>query len=321
MITAETIIIGGGPAGSTCAWKLRQAGRDVIILDRKPFPRLKLCAGWITPKVLRDLQIEPQSYPNSILTFDKLHFHFFGRRIPVRTRQYSIRRYEFDNWLLQRAEVPVHTHTARHIHRDNSKYLIDDAYRCTYLIGAGGTNCPVYRTFFEARNPRAIEMRISTMEEEFAYEYVDTNCYLWFMENKLPGYSWYVPKGNGYLNVGIGGKFAAMKFREETIKKHWDLFKIKLGRTGLVSEHKFQNKGYTYFLRQNVHVPRIDNAFILGDAAGLATRDMGEGIGPAVESGILAAESIILNQEYTLSSITRYSLFSLLRLNFLTKFI
>ena len=41
---ADAIVVGGGPAGSTCAWKLREAGLDVIVLDRAAFPRTKLCA-------------------------------------------------------------------------------------------------------------------------------------------------------------------------------------------------------------------------------------------------------------------------------------
>ena len=42
---AETLIVGGGPAGSTCAWELKKHGRDVLVLDKACFPRLKLCAG------------------------------------------------------------------------------------------------------------------------------------------------------------------------------------------------------------------------------------------------------------------------------------
>ncbi|MCA9732542.1 MAG: NAD(P)/FAD-dependent oxidoreductase [Deferribacteres bacterium] len=319
MIAAETIVIGGGPAGSTCAWKLKQAGRDVLLIDKKEFPRLKLCAGWITPKVLRDLEINPRTYPHSLVTFDKLHFHINGRQIPVKTRQYSIRRYEFDNWLLQRADVPVYNHTVRHIRRENGQYVIDDAFKCTYIVGAGGTTCPVYRTFFETANPRVASLRISTMEEELPYNYEDANCYLWFFENKLPGYSWYVPKGHGIINVGIGGKLATMKAREETIHQHWQLFTQKLHDLNLVTNHQFEHRGYNYFLRQRVQKPRIANAFITGDAAGLATKDMGEGIGPAVESGIRAANSIIHNTDYSLNPVTRFSIWNIFKLTFLKK--
>ena len=45
MDTCDALIVGGGPAGSTCAWKLRQAGLDVVVMDAAVFPRDKLCAG------------------------------------------------------------------------------------------------------------------------------------------------------------------------------------------------------------------------------------------------------------------------------------
>ena len=53
----ETVIVGGGPAGSTCAAELLRHGRQCLVLERRPMPRSKLCAGWITPKVLADLGI------------------------------------------------------------------------------------------------------------------------------------------------------------------------------------------------------------------------------------------------------------------------
>lgn len=307
MKRVDAIIIGGGPAGSTCAWKLRRAGVDTIVIDKQAFPRTKLCAGWITPKVLRDLELSPQAYPHSLLRFDRLHIFVHGRKFIVRTRQYSIRRYEFDHWLLQRAGVPVHQHTVKNIRQDGEFFIVDGLYRCKYLIGAGGTNCPVYRTFFAERNPRAEMQRIVAMEEEFPYAFHDSNCYLWFFEKNLPGYSWYVPKGDGYLNVGIGGKYAAIRERGQTIREHWQALARKLAALGLVPDYEFQPRGYNYYLRQNVRHVRAGNAFILGDAAGLATKDMGEGIGPAIESGLLAARAVAEGVPYSLKSVTRYS--------------
>ncbi len=308
MIEAEIIIIGGGPAGSSCAWKLNRAGRDVILLDKKTFPRLKLCAGWITPKVINDLRIDLDNYPHSLVRFDHLNCSFRGLKIPIRTRQYSIRRIEFDHWLLQRARVKLFDHAAKNIVYKNGRYTIDDAYQCKYLIGAGGTYCPVYNTFFRELNPRAVEQNIVALEEEFAYDYADENCYLWFFDHKLTGYSWYVPKGSGNLNVGIGGKVVPLKKRDETIREHWQRLVIKLENKGLVTGHSFQPKGYQYYLRHNIDIVQKDNALIIGDSVGLATIDMGEGIGPAVESGLLAADAIIQNKDFSLQAIGRYSL-------------
>ena len=68
MRSCEVLIVGGGPAGATAAWKLRRAGKDVLVLDRERFPRLKLCAGWITPEVLQDRELDP---PQRIYTTDR----------------------------------------------------------------------------------------------------------------------------------------------------------------------------------------------------------------------------------------------------------
>ena len=308
MTEATVIIIGGGPAGSTCARALRQAGVDALILDKQEFPRHKLCAGWITPQVVRDTGLEAAAYPGSLTRFPVLHFRIRGRKLPVRTRQYAVRRYEFDDWLLQRAGVPVHVHAVKSIRKEGGAFIIDDQFRCTFLVGAGGTSCPVYRTFFKAVNPRVRELQITTLEQEFPFDATDKNCYLWFFDHDLPGYSWYVPKRGGWLNLGIGGKAAALLQRGESIQQHWRMFVDKLHKLGLVDEDvELHPKGYTYFLRQNVGRVQLDNACIIGDAAGLATLDMGEGIGPAVRSGLSAARAIIRRKKLSLRSVTRVS--------------
>jgi flavin-dependent dehydrogenase len=307
MTESEIIIVGGGPAGSACAWRLKQSDRNVLILDREEFPRLKLCAGWITPKVFKNLNLGPEEYPHSLITFRKLIFYFNGKKLPIPTRQYSIRRHEFDLWLLKRSEANFRHHQVSQIRESKGFYVIDDLYRCKYLVGAGGTYCPVYKTMFKEISPRTQSLLITSMEEEFVYSYKDKNCYLWFYDNELPGYSWYVPKGNGYLNVGIGGNFRALRERNETIKDHWNLFIKKLDEKGLVQDRSFRARGYNYYLRKKNNVGQFGKTFIVGDAAGLATKDMGEGIGPAIKSGLLAADAIINGTLYDPNKIGRHS--------------
>jgi len=311
MIDAEVIVVGGGPAGSTCAWRLRQAGLETILLDKEDFPRSKPCAGWITPRAVRDLQLDLNAYPYNLVRFNRLHFHFHGHVFALPTRQYAIRRYEFDHWLLNRAGVPVHHRAVSHIRREDGWYIVEDAYRSRRIVGAGGTHCPVFRTFFKELNPRSQDSQITAMEDEFPAEIVDSGCHLWFSEGNLAGYSWYVPKDNGYLNVGIGGKTEALKARGQSIQHHWDLFVRKLVDRSLISVEPRNPRGYVYYLRDNVSIVRSGDAFVIGDAAGLATRDMGEGIGPAIQSGIRAAEAIIHRTEFSLRSIPRYSFFDL----------
>ena len=307
MIDSKVIIVGGGPAGSTCAWRLQQHGIESLILDKQRFPRPKLCAGWITPQVIRDLQIAVDAYPLSLRTFNTFHVHISRRDVKLKVRQYAIRRYEFDEWLLKRSGAAIETHDVKDITKAGDSYVIDGRYRCRYVVGAGGTNCPVYRTFFKGPNPRANDRLIVTLETEFPYDYQDGNCHLWFLQNKLPGYSWYVPKGNGYVNIGIGGFAERLKANHDTIQRHWRLFVNELERLSLVQDYHANAKGHPYYMRDGVDVVQMDNALLIGDAAGLATRDMGEGIGPAVHSGILAADAIIQGRPFSVRSIKKYS--------------
>ena len=307
MRTCDVLIVGGGPAGSSAAWKLRRAGCDVLVLDQERFPRLKLCAGWITPEVVRDLAIDIGAYPHRFLTFERMHMHFKGLHLPVRCVQHSIRRVEFDAWLLERSGAPLIEHTVRQVREEAGAYVIDEAFRCRYLIGAGGTRCPVYRALFRELNPRAAALQTVTLEHEIEYDWRDPDCHLWFFDHGLPGYAWYVPKQDGWLNIGIGGMAERIKRSGRSIHEHWALLTGKLGRS-LVRGARYDPTGYSYYLRGPVEVVRRGNAFIAGDAAGLATRDMAEGIGPAVRSGLAAAETILTGAEYRLTDVTGSSL-------------
>lgn len=304
---SDVVVVGAGPAGSTCAWKLRQAGMNVLILDRSEFPRTKLCAGWITPQVVDDLELDIDNYPLSFLSFDRLELNWRGLRFRKRTVQHSIRRYEFDDYLLRRSGAEVRTHKVRKIDRQGPGFVVDGLYSCDYLVGAGGTSCPVYRTFFHERNPRAKDLQIATYEHEFAYDWKDGECKLWFSEDGLPGYAWYVPKGRGYVNVGLGGKADVMKSKSLRLQDFWDRFVKNLEERGLVQGAEYDPSGYSYYLRGNVDTVRLGNVFIVGDAVGLASKDLGEGIGPAVRSAILAAAAIVEQADYSLQAVDGYS--------------
>ena len=320
MIHTDVIIVGGGPAGASCAWRLMKENINCIILDKQRFPRPKTCAGWITPEVLQDLDLNILDYPYGLAAFTSFSISLLNIKFKLKVDQYAIRRIEFDDWLLRRSGVPCKLQHVKKITRTGDQYIIDGLYSSKYLVGAGGTHCPVYRTFFSGISPRAEESLIVAMEEEFPYTYTDDQCRLWFLEDHLPGYAWYVPKANGYINIGIGAKIVKMRSRRDTIKGYWDHFVEKLGKSGLVTGHSFKPNGHSYYLRQKHPQIRMGDALIVGDAVGLATLDMGEGIRSAVKSGMLAAEAIIHETDYSVASLPKYSLFSLLNLRSRKKF-
>jgi flavin-dependent dehydrogenase len=209
--------------------------------------------------------------------------------------------------MVNRSGVPVVTHQVREIQRQGADYIIDGQYRCRYLVGAGGSHCPVYHTFFRQIKPRIKEQLVATLEKEFPYDVQDANCHLWFFENNLPGYAWYVPKSNGYLNIGIGGYSSKLKANNDAINRQWYYFTRELERRALIKDHSFHGKGSVYYIRNDVKAVQIDRLFLIGDAAGLATKDMGEGIDPAITSGMLAADAIVSNKEYSLRSLKKFS--------------
>lgn len=307
MIQTEVIIVGGGPAGSACAWRLRQNNVNCIVLDGQRFPRFKPCAGWITPEIVKEIDLANAGYPHGFSTYTSSIVSLGGLKLKLPSYQHAIRRYEFDDWLLKRAGVPVYEHTVRNITRDGDGYVIDGEYCAHYLVGAGGTHCPVYRSLFKTDSPRSKATLVVAQEEEFPYPYSDPNLRLWFFENHLPGYAWYVPKENGYLNVGVGGFEEKLKANGDSLKNHWNYLVEKLERMGLVRDYEFKPSGHSYYVRQRLPEIRRENAFLVGDAAGLATLDLGEGISPAIRSGLLAAEAIIHGTSYSVASIPKYS--------------
>jgi flavin-dependent dehydrogenase len=306
----ETIIVGGGPAGSTCARELVRHGRDVLVLDKARFPRLKLCAGWITAKVMRDLQFTAADYPHPILELD-IRSHVLGlalKWLPTPGPDFSIRRLEFDAWLLARSGAEMAVHEAKRIRRDGEHYVIDDAFSCRYLIGAGGTLCPVRRTLFPAS--RLKSRQIATLEKEFAYPARAEQCHLYFFRRGLNGYAWIVPKGDGYVNVGIGGKSKYFRKSGTNIHDHFRSFVKGLVRARLLDAQAAQQldeTGHPYFLFSREGEIKRDNSFLIGDSAGLASVDLGEGIGPAVESGVLAAREILGFDVYRKDAISAFS--------------
>jgi hypothetical protein len=105
----NVLIVGGGPSGSTCAWRLRQLNLRTLVIDRKNFPRDKPCAGWITPQVVRALRLDTQAYSQQHTCQPITGFRcgvIGGKSIELDYHEpvsFGIRRFEFDRYLLERS--------------------------------------------------------------------------------------------------------------------------------------------------------------------------------------------------------------------------
>jgi menaquinone-9 beta-reductase len=293
MTRCDALVVGGGPAGSTCAWALRRAGWHVIVADRARFPRDKVCAGWVTPHVFRALDLDPETYRRTGLTLQTITAFRTGLagRPLIETRydhvvSYAIRRCEFDDYLLRRAGVPVIQTPVVSIERRGDGWRVNDAIEARVIIGAGGHFCPVARYLSRAR---ALPPPVVAKEAEFRLApraRVSDVPELFFCPD-LEGYAWCVRKGE-YVNVGIGRRgsrhFAA----------HLQSFIARLEATsGLTALAAQRWRGHAYFAAgAGVRPLTGDGVLLVGDAAGLAYAESGEGIRPAVESARLAADTL-----------------------------
>lgn len=296
MDSCDVIIVGGGPAGATCAWQLRLAGLDVVVLDRARFPRDKPCAGWITPEVVEHLALPLDEYADGRVLQRITGFRtgLIGGA-PIETRypdvvSYGIRRREFDAFLLQRSGARVREGEAlSRLARVGDHWIVNGTLRAPLLVGAGGHFCPV------ARHQRDSATEPVVVAREIEFEMTDPgSCRIHperpelYFASDLKGYGWCFRKQN-VLNVGLGRQ------DPHGLSQHVQAFLEWLRAEGILTGALPASwKGHAYLLAGTSSRPVTgDGCLLVGDAAGLAYPASGEGIRPAVESALLAARTIV----------------------------
>ncbi len=271
----------------------------MLILDKSEFPRDKVCAGWITPQVVEELEIDTRDYEQGRVLQPITSFVTgMGERAakPVyydKIVSYGIRRCEFDNYLLQRSGARLRLGEAwESMERVNGRWLVNGAIDAAIVIGAGGHFCPVVR--FLGANLGKGERAIAAQEIEF--EMTDDQAVQCGVEHDRPelyfcddlkGYGWCFRKGN-FLNVGLGRE------GNHRLPEQVHAFSRWLQSQGKVpADAPARFKGHAYLLYSHAKRPVVgDGVLIIGDAAGLAYAESGEGIRPAIESGLMAAQII-----------------------------
>lgn len=301
----DSIVVGGGPAGSTLAGALRLRGWRVLLIDKAEFPRDKTCAGWVTPEVLAALEVDPEEYARGRV-LQPIH----GFRIGLmggtprenhhgdRPVSYGIRRCEFDHYLLERSGVERMLGTrVRELQREGDEWIVNGRYRTRWLVGAGGHFCPVAARLGEgpgsherAVSAKEVEFRMSRDQQRQCRARGDTPE-LWFCRD-LAGYGWIFRKGE-YLNIGLG--------REDNVRlgEHLARFVAEMqAQERIPPDLPSRYKGHAYLLHGHAHRPLTGpGCLLVGDAAGLAYTQSGEGIRPAVESALIAARLLARHRD------------------------
>jgi len=293
----DVLVIGGGPAGSTCARVLTAGGARVAVIDRAEFPRVKLCGGWLSPGFWDVVQLAPSAYPRGLWEWHTCHIHYRGKTHAIACHGWFIRRFELDDFLLRTSGAELHLGMpVKHITRDPDGLWSVGGLRARYLVGAGGTHCPVARLLAPSRPRRAV----GAQELEFQLDAIsvartrvgkDGEPELVLFED-IAGYGWNVPKSE-WLNVGSGTLDAT---HARAAWRHTHDHLRAAGHLPDNAEAALEHvKGHSYFLFDPVHLEAAhrDHALLVGDSLGLAHPITAEGILPAALSGRIAAEAIL----------------------------
>lgn len=288
------VVIGAGPAGATAAFSLASSGVPALLVDRRTFPRDKLCGGLLTLRAKKTFDRVFGGDWNGLVEATAHGVQFFSPSEPLAPLEdystlFFTQRYHFDAALLtmaQSAGCTLHLgRAARELDPANQSIRLTDGEVITYdyLIGADGVNSLVARALFGA----AFDQKTIG----FALE-LDIPAPLLPRAGPLPeihfgvarwGYGWVFPKRGAYT-VGVGGLHSVNPDLRTTFER------FLVSRLGTLPPQKIKGHFVPFgdFRRQ----PGRDNVLLCGDAAGLVDSITGEGIAFAMQSGNAAGLAV-----------------------------
>ncbi len=322
MTESSVTIIGAGPAGMTAAFFLAKNKIPVTILEKRSFPRDKICGDCIGGFGLSVLkQMDAGLFDRFVSSEKKLigtGVHFFGpehQKVTIRaankigdkmTEVALCRRLDFDNFLYE--EIKKHKYIDI-IQNKNVTDLIKDSgginiissdetfLKTKLVILATGAQHALVHKLNGIRQPKKyMAAGIRTYFENINGLNPEGYIELHFLKELAPGYLWIFPLTRNHANVGLG-------LRSDIVSKR----KIDLRQMlkNYINDHpyfreRFKNahqlsdvSGFPLALGGKNRSISGDHYLLTGDAANLIEPLFGEGIGHAMYSGKFAAEHVM----------------------------
>jgi geranylgeranyl reductase family protein len=322
---ADVIIVGAGPAGSTTAYYLAQAGLDVLVLEKATFPRDKVCGDGLTPRAVKSLvqmgiPIDEQGW----LKNKGLRVIGGGKRMEldwpeltnypgyglVRTRA------SLDETLARRAQAagarieegvtvtgPVLDERTGRIIGVTTESNGDITTRASRIVIAADGNSSRLSVSMGLRKrddrPLGVAVRTYYKSPRHDDDYLESWLDLWDAEpgrqsRLLPGYGWIFGMGDGTSNVGLGLLNTSEAFGKTDYRAL-----LRTWLAGMPEEWGFVEENRTEPVRGAAlpmgfnRTPHYYNGLLLaGDAGGLVNPFNGEGIAYAMESGEILARTV-----------------------------
>jgi geranylgeranyl reductase family protein len=323
--SADVIVVGAGPAGSSTAFYLAQAGLDVLLLEKSHFPREKVCGDGLTPRAVKQLvgmgiplNAGDGWFPNKGLRIigggvrleldwpDLASYPGYGMMRSRRGFDETLARaaVKAGARLLEGVTVtgPVLDDRTGRITGVTARPSADSgaaerSYQARVVVAADGNSSRLSLAMGLAKRddrPLGVAVRTYYTSPRHADDYLESWLELWDGDRLLPGYGWIFGAGDGTSNVGLGLLNTSAAFQ------HTD-YRALLRRwlAGMPAEWGYTEENRTEPIRGAAlpmgfnRTPHYTRGLLLaGDAGGMVNPFNGEGIAYAMESGEIAARVI-----------------------------
>jgi menaquinone-9 beta-reductase len=326
--TADAIVVGAGPAGSTTAYHLARAGLDVLLLEKTEFPREKVCGDGLTPRAVKQLVAMGIDISEEAGWLRNKGLRVIGGGVRLQLDWPDLasfpdfglvrRRDDFDEQLARQAQKAG----ARLYERCNvSGPVLDDrtgritgvtarlgeekrevTFRAPLVVAADGNSSRLSLAMGLHRRedrPMGVAVRTYFTSPRSDDDYLESWLELWDrrgpQDRLLPGYGWIFGMGDGTSNVGLGVLNTSTSFKEldwrEVLKAWCASMPEDWGYTPENMTGPIRGAALPMALNRQPHYTK--GLLLVGDAGGLVNPFNGEGIAYAMESGQLAADVIV----------------------------
>ncbi|WP_110206978.1 geranylgeranyl reductase family protein [Nocardioides daejeonensis] len=329
---AQVIVVGAGPAGAATAYHLATAGVDVLLLEKGAFPRDKICGDGLTPRAVKQLLAMGIDLDQPGWQRNKgLRIVGAGHRIELPWPELS----DFPSFGMARARMELDELLARHAQKAGARLqeqtavtgpIVDErtgrvvgvtaratdergrkvgpelSYRAPLVVACDGVSARLAMALGLARRedrPMAVACRAYYRTPMHDDPWMESWLELWDGKpgesNKLPGYGWIFPLGDGTANVGLGILNSSSFFQQmdykESMRTWLGQLDPGLGFTDDNLVAPIRSAALPMGFNRKPHYTR--GTLLVGDSGGMVNPFNGEGIDYALEAGHIAAEVIV----------------------------
>jgi menaquinone-9 beta-reductase len=318
----DVLIVGGGPSGSACAAHLAAAGHEVLVVEKKTFPREKTCGDGLTPRAMYEL--DRLGIADDVVRighrFTGLRSMAFGKTLELEWPSHPdfpdfgvvVTRHDLDArvagaaekagatlWQGAEATGPVFTDglvTGATVKRKDSDELVE--VKARFVVAADGANSRFGRALGAVRDrsyPQGMAIRGYFDSPRHAEPWIESHLDIRDRSgNVLPGYGWIFPVGDGRVNVGVGLLSTFSHWKDINTTHLMEAFVDHAPESWDIRPETACGPPTGGRLPMGLSVgPRVGPSWLLiGDAGGSINPFNGEGIAYAYESGRLAAEAL-----------------------------